>query len=221
MPRSSTVPTASPVLPGPPGAPQPAGPTGAPAPARRTAPAAAVLPARPAKHPRVPGGIDPRGARFAAAVTSLVLAAALLATSPVVTTALVLLQTVVFAVGALAGPRHSPYARIFAVLIRPRLGPPAELEDPAPPRFAQAVGLGFAAIALAGYLAGAPLLGAVAVGFALAAAFLNAAFDYCLGCEAFLLLRRLTPSRAASTEAAPARPAAPDSTGVSPVATKG
>ena len=78
--------------------------------------------------------------------------------------------------------------------MRPRLAPPAELEDPAPPRFAQAVGLGFALVALAGYLVGAPLLGALATGAALAAAFLNAAFGFCLGCELYLLILRWSRS---------------------------
>ena len=80
--------------------------------------------------------------------------------------------------------------------MRPRLGPPAELEDAAPPRFAQAVGLGFAVVALVGYGAGLDLLGAIATGFALAAAFLNAVFGFCLGCEVYLLLQRLKPDRA-------------------------
>ena len=76
----------------------------------------------------------------------------------------------------------------------PASGKPAELEDAAPPQFAQAVGLAFAVVALLGYVAGADLLGAVATGFALAAAFLNAAFGFCLGCEVYLLLQRLKPA---------------------------
>ncbi|MFC6340544.1 DUF4395 domain-containing protein, partial [Nocardioides hankookensis] len=74
----------------------------------------------------------------------------------------------------------------------PRLGAPDELEDPAPPRFAQAVGLGFAVVGLAGFLAGVDLLGEIAVGFALLAALLNAVFRFCLGCEMYLLLKRAT-----------------------------
>ena len=71
------------------------------------------------------------------------------------------------------------------------LGPPREREDAAPVRFAQGVGLAFALVAALGYLAGAPVVGLVAAGFALAAAFLNAAFGLCLGCEAYLLIARL------------------------------
>ena len=94
------------------------------------------------------------------------------------------------------GIQRTPYSWVFRTFVRPRLGPPAELEDPAPPRFAQGVGLGFALVALVGYLAGATLLGSVAVGFALAAAFLNAVFGLCLGCELYLLGRLLAPARA-------------------------
>lgn len=137
--------------------------------------------------------IDPRGARFAAALTTVVLAAALLLAPSAATVALLAVQGVVFAVGALRGVQHTPYSLAFRRLVRPRLGAPAELEDAAPPRFAQSVGLGFTVVALAGYLLGVDLLGSIATGFALAAAFLNAAFGLCLGCEVYLLLRRAAP----------------------------
>nr|WP_033260405.1 DUF4395 domain-containing protein [Kitasatospora setae] len=131
--------------------------------------------------------MDPRGPRFAAVLTSLVLAAALITGSGL----LLALQTLVFAVGALAGLRYAPYGWLYRVLVRPRLGPPAELEDARPPRFAQSVGLGFTLVATLGALAGLPWLTLTAAGLALAAAFLNAAFDYCLGCEFYLLLKRV------------------------------
>ncbi|MGH3490165.1 MAG: DUF4395 domain-containing protein [Actinopolymorphaceae bacterium] len=132
------------------------------------------------------GTLDPRGLRFAAAVTAVVLAVVLVLESPV----LLALQAVVFAVGAVFGLRRSPYGLVFARLVRPRLGPPADLESEPPPRFAQGVGLAFAVVGLIGYLSGATTLGAVATGLALIAAFLNAAFGLCLGCEAYLLGRR-------------------------------
>jgi disulfide bond formation protein DsbB len=137
-----------------------------------------------------PAGIDPRGPRFVATLTTLVLALALVLAPGPSTVALLAVQAVVFGIGAGAGIQHTPYSWLFRTFLRPRLGPPAELEDPAPPRFAQSVGLFFAVVALAGYLAGVDLLGAVATGFALAAAFLNAAFGFCLGCELYLLGRR-------------------------------
>ena len=80
---------------------------------------------------------------------------------------------------------------VFRRLVRPRLAPPAHLEDPRPPRFAQAVGLGFALAGLVGYAAGIPALGGAAVALALAAAFLNAAFGFCLGCEMYLIGKRV------------------------------
>ncbi|WP_457034215.1 DUF4395 domain-containing protein [Kitasatospora sp. P5_F3] len=130
--------------------------------------------------------IDPRGPRFAAVLTSLVLAAVLITGSGW----LLALQAAVFAVGALIGLQYSPYGWLYRTLIRPRLAPPTELEDARPPRFAQAVGLGFAVVGTVGYLTGVTWLGLLATAFALGAAFLNAAFGYCLGCEMYLLLHR-------------------------------
>jgi hypothetical protein len=136
--------------------------------------------------------IDPRGARVAAGLTTLVLAAVLLVAPGPLAVALLAAQTAVFAVGAGRGVQRTPYAVLFRTLVRPRLGPPAELEDATPPRFAQAVGLFFALVGLGGLLTGATTLGLVAVAFALVAAFLNAATGFCLGCEAYLLVKRAT-----------------------------
>ncbi|WP_380281378.1 DUF4395 domain-containing protein [Kitasatospora purpeofusca] len=130
--------------------------------------------------------IDPRGPRFAAALTTVVLAAVLLTGSGVLLAA----QTLVFALGALGGLRRSPYGWLYRTLVRPRLAPPAETEDERPPRFAQGVGLVFAAVGTTGLLTGIGWLGLLATGFALAAAFLNAAFGYCLGCELYPLVHR-------------------------------
>jgi hypothetical protein len=135
--------------------------------------------------------LDPRGQRFAAAVTSLVLVV-ILATG---WGWLALLQTLVFAVTAYA-PRRGPYALLYRALVLPRIGPPAEREPAAPVRFAQLVGFTFAAVATIGYLSGVTALGVVFAAFALLAAFLNAAFGLCLGCEAYLALRRLRPAQA-------------------------
>ena len=135
--------------------------------------------------------IDPRGPRVVATLTTVVLALALVASPSTLTTVLLAVQAVVFGIGAVSGVQHTPYSWLFKTLVRPRLAPPKELEDAAPPRFAQGVGLGFAVVAVAGYLLGADLLGAVATGFALAAAFLNAVFGLCLGCELYLRLHRV------------------------------
>jgi len=130
--------------------------------------------------------LDPRGQRFAAALTSTVLVV-VLATG---WGWLALAQTLVFAVTAL-DPRWGLYAYVYRSLIAPRLGPPAEREPVAPVRFAQLVGFGFLAVASAGYLSGAAPLGLVFTAAGLLAAFLNAAFGLCLGCEAYLAIRHL------------------------------
>jgi hypothetical protein len=135
--------------------------------------------------------VDVRGPRAAAWVTSAVLAVALLTGSG----ALVALQAAVFAVGAFAGLRYAPYGVLFRVLVAPRLGPVREREPEAPARFAQLVGLVLAVVGAAGYLSGAPLVGAVATGLALVAALLNAATGFCLGCELYLTVRRARPAR--------------------------
>jgi hypothetical protein len=137
--------------------------------------------------------IDVRAPRFAAALTSLVLAVALLIGSGW----LVAAQAAVFAVGAFAGLRASPYGLLFRALVAPRLGPVQEREPEAPPRFAQLVGLVFTVVGAVGYFLDVPLLGAVATGLALVAALLNAATGFCLGCELYLTARRVLPVRTA------------------------
>jgi hypothetical protein len=146
-------------------------------------------------------GIDPRGPQLTAGLTAVVLVVILLLPSPWAAV-LTGVQAVLFAIGATRGVQHTPHAWLFRTVVRPRLAAPDELEDPAPPRFAQGVGLVFALIALAGYLSGAPVVGAVATGFALVAALLNAVFRFCLGCEMYLLFRRLLPARTRVDEAA-------------------
>ncbi|MBI1350930.1 MAG: DUF4395 family protein [Actinomycetales bacterium] len=138
--------------------------------------------------------VDPRGPRFGAAVTTVVLALALVLVGSTLGTVLIAWQTLVFALGALVGLQAQPYGWLFRVLVRPRLSPPAELEDAAPPRFAQAVGLVFAVVALVAALAGATVVATIAIAFALIAAFLNAVFAFCLGCEMYLMLARLRRS---------------------------
>jgi len=130
--------------------------------------------------------IDARGPRFSAAITVLVLAAALATQS----LPLIVFQLAVFLIGATKGPQFTPYAFLFKNLIKPRLKGEFVPEDVRPPQFAQAVGFVFTVIAVAGLLSGATIVFTIATGFALAAAFLNAAFNYCLGCEFYLILLR-------------------------------
>ena len=132
--------------------------------------------------------IDARGPRFSATITALVLATALVTQNKWVLVA----QGLVFLIGATRGPQFTPYGLIFKNVIKPRLNKVAPTEDVRPPKFAQAVGFIFALVGSIGAFAGADIVFTVATGFALGAAFLNAAFNYCLGCEMYLLLVRFT-----------------------------
>ncbi|GAA2667169.1 DUF4395 domain-containing protein [Actinoplanes palleronii] len=131
--------------------------------------------------------LDPRGQRFAAALTSIVIALVLITGWGW----LALAQAAVFAITAWK-PRLGPYPLIFRALVLPRLKKSTEREPAAPVRFAQLVGFAFLSVSAGGYLAGAETLGLVAAACGLLAAFLNAAFGLCLGCEAYLGIRRLT-----------------------------
>ena len=130
--------------------------------------------------------IDARGPRFGAVITTIVLAAAL-ATNNVW---FIVAQAIAFAIGAFKGPQFTPQAFIYKTFVKPRLKGKVPTEDVRPPQFAQSVGLLFALVAIAGATTGVDLLFTIAVAFALGAAFLNAAFNFCLGCEIYLLLLR-------------------------------
>jgi len=135
--------------------------------------------------------VDPRGQRFAAALSAVVLVAVLITSSAWLLAA----QAVVFGIGAVFGLKYAPYGLVYRALVRPRLGPPKELEDEAPPRFSQWVGLVISIIGVIGYGVGVVPLGMVAAALALVAAFLNAAFGLCLGCEMYVLIRRFWPGQ--------------------------
>jgi hypothetical protein len=134
--------------------------------------------------------IDPRGPRFGALITLVVFAVVLLTGSVWLLAA----QGLVFAAGAVFGLRNSPYGLIYRWLVRPRIGPPKELEPDAPPRFAQAVGLVISVIGVIGYAAGITPLGMAAASAGFVAAVLNGIFGLCLGCEMYLLIRRIWPA---------------------------
>lgn len=178
-----------------------------------------------------PAGIDPRGPRFAATITAVLLLVATFlgligistatagaasfgwyAYQPLADAAYApggwaiqfasvaeraldpaFLLTVVIALLFLWGvawPRTAPWGALFRRAVRPRLAPPAELEDPRPPRFAQGVGLFVVAVGLVLHLVGVPWALPIATAAAFIAAFLNAAFAFCLGCQLYLLLQR-------------------------------
>ena len=149
-----------------------------------------------------PAQIDPRGARFTAAITAVLLlvdvalglvggVAPTLAERVVQPAFLLLLAlAAIFVWSAAAGVARNPWSVLFRRFVRPRLGPPTELEDAAPPTFAQGVGAFVTIIGVVLHLLGVPYALVIAAAAAFVAAFLNAAFGYCLGCQIYLLLVR-------------------------------
>jgi hypothetical protein len=142
-----------------------------------------------------PAGIDPRGPRFGAAITSvLLLITVFLGLNPATaTSAYVLLAiiTALFAIGAIFGNSKHPYGVFFKKFVRPRLAAPQELEDPRPPQFAQLIGFIVAAVGLVLGALSVPYGVAGAAAAAFIAAFLNAAFAFCLGCQIYVGLQRI------------------------------
>ena len=135
---------------------------------------------------KVTAVIDARGPRFGAAITTVVFAAALATHNAW----FIIAQAIVFAIGAFKGPQFTPYAYIYKFAVKPFLKGEVPTEDVRPPQFAQSVGLLFALVAIAGALLDIDAIVIGAVSMALGAAFLNAAFNFCLGCEIYLLLLR-------------------------------
>jgi hypothetical protein len=134
--------------------------------------------------------VDPRGPRFIASASAAVLVVVLLTGWwPVLA-----VQALVFAVSAFRSLRLNPWGLAYRLLVAPRLAPTTEREDASPLRFAQGVGFAFAFVGTVGYATGSTGVGVVATSFALVAALLNAAFNFCLGCEMYLLLRRFAPA---------------------------
>lgn len=152
---------------------------------------------------RAPAQVDVRGPRFGAWVSTAVLVGALIVSAVSTGAAAVILgiQAAVFAIGAALGPRRHPYGAVFAGLIAPRLGPVTEREPVPPLKFAQLVGFVFAVAGVIGFAGGGVLFGQIATGFALVAAFLNAAFGICLGCQLYPLVARLRPRSYSTTTA--------------------
>ena len=130
-----------------------------------------------------PPPIDPRGPRFNQGVLTVALLAGFLADVEAVAPVF----AAVLALGAVLGPRYGPFLWLFSRFIRPRLGPPAELEDPRPPRFAAALGVVFLVAASLAFLAGLAGLGWALVLVVAALAGLAAVTGICVGCEIYLL----------------------------------
>jgi hypothetical protein len=145
------------------------------------------------KTPAKARGIDPRGPRFGAGITAVLLLIVIgLALGNLYTAAFIVFAVVTlgFVWGTFAGIQNHPYGLLFKKLIRPRLAPPTELEDPTPPTFAQGVGFVITLIGVILYVAHLPIALPIAAAAAFIAAFLNSVFGYCLGCQLYLLLVR-------------------------------
>ena len=152
----------------------------------------ATNPAPPPK--RHPKPIDPRGPRFNQAVLAL----GLLAGFAIGTTWVVPAFAAVLFLGAAFGPRYGLFLRLYADVLKPRLKPPAELEDPRPPRFAAAIGVAFLTAAAIAFATDATATGWALALVVAALAGLAAATGICVGCEVYLWLR-LAVARRRST----------------------
>lgn len=137
--------------------------------------------------------IDKRGPRFGAAITTVVLAVALVVGGPI-GVALVTWQWVAFGISTFFGLAWSPYGNVFRFVKRRfDLGPPPETEPEGPPRFAQLCGFAVTTVAVVVFaVAGSgAVAGWVAVGIVLALSTLLAATGLCVGCELYLWGQRL------------------------------
>lgn len=138
------------------------------------------------------GSVDPRMPRFGQAVTGTAVLLGFVLDVPQVLPAI----AIVLAAASLGGPRASVYAYLYRALARAlSLGPPSDLEEAAPPRFANAVGAVFLTGATTAYALGAEVA-AWTLGLLVSAlALLSAATGFCVGCEFYLVARRVARRR--------------------------
>ncbi len=128
--------------------------------------------------------IDPRGQRFGAGVSAVVLALAILLALPW----LAVLVGLNLALSAAFGTRLFLPGRAWPAVRRAlRLAPPAELEHEYPPRFAQALGATFIGLAAIAFVLGAVPIGWLLVGAVAALQVLLAATGICVGCRLYVL----------------------------------
>lgn len=131
-----------------------------------------------------PRQIDPRGHRFGAAFSVVILAVAFLINQPI----LVAFVFAALAISAWFGTRYSILGRPWPVIRKLfKIGPPHELESEFPPRFAQflgAIALGLAVIA---FVLGFSTLGWIFTAGVAGLQLTLAATGYCLGCRLYFL----------------------------------
>ncbi|GAA2245909.1 DUF4395 domain-containing protein [Rarobacter faecitabidus] len=160
-----------------------------------------------------PKAIDSRAPRFAAAITATLLVVAVflaaignsptageagtgaLATDP----GFILLAVIaVLFAWSYTSPATAPWGVLFRKAVQPRISAPTQFEDPRPPRFSQLVGLIVVAAGLVLHLVAVPWALVIFGAAAFVAAFLNAAFGFCLGCKLYLILVRVRVIRPAT-----------------------
>lgn len=129
-----------------------------------------------------PTPIDPRGPR----TNQAVLATAMVVAFVLQQRWLVPLFAVVLFLGAAFGPKWGPVLRFYGTVIRPRLAPPTEIEDPRPPRFAASVGVVFLTAATLAFVADANAVGWTLALLVAALAALAASTGICVGCEMYV-----------------------------------
>lgn len=97
------------------------------------------------------------------------------------------------AASVIGGPRYSLIGHIYRKLVRPAFKIPSGIpEAAAPHRFAEAVGAAFLITSGALYFAGiTPAAGALAL-IVVALATLNAAAGICVGCQMYVMFKRVT-----------------------------
>jgi Domain of unknown function (DUF4395) len=101
--------------------------------------------------------------------------------------------------GGIASPRLALFKQVYLKVLRPRgiVKPNVVQEDATPHQFAQGVGGAFLMAATLAFAAGAGEVGWVLVWIVIALAFVNFAFDFCVGCQMYFQLDRfhLIPHR--------------------------
>jgi len=134
-----------------------------------------------------PKPIDPRGPQFNQACIAAVLLVAFVGNWPLVVPGV----AVVLLAGAALGPRFGLFLAFFATVVKPRLSPPSELEDPRPPRFAAALGTLVLAAATVAFVADQVDLGGILALAVAVLAGLAAGSGICVGCEIYLVMARM------------------------------
>ena len=139
--------------------------------------------------------LDPRGPRFGAGITSiLMLVVIYLSLDPAsegLALAVMGFAVVMFSFGSLLGPARHPYSYLYKYTLRKFLMAPAYLEPATPVHFAQVIGLVITGLGLVLGLIGVDFALPIAAAAAFMAAFVNAVFAYCIGCQMYLGLKRL------------------------------